>query len=112
MDSVLDREHRPRLLIVVAKDRRDLFQYLRAAFRGLDDVKVIVDRRRIDAPGAGALVERELQALALSLDVPAAIEPRGEADRRGNTGPGGDRERRRDIYDELRERGFVAVRLW
>jgi len=36
----------PRFIYVVARDRRDLYESLRAEFQGQDDVAVILDRRR------------------------------------------------------------------
>lgn len=71
----------PRLIVVVARDRPELFTYFERAFAGIPDIKVLLDRR-ILPPGA-------------------------QPERSG--GPG--HRERRDIYDELRLRGFVMVRL-
>ncbi len=73
----------PRVMVVVARDRTELFQYFERVFAGMQDIKVILDRR-VSETGGNAQY------------------------------PAGDRERREhpDVYDELRERGFVVIRLW
>jgi hypothetical protein len=71
----------PRVVIIVARDRTDLYEHFEAAFAGMPDVKVIRDRRIGDADGP---------------DAPG----------RGTRREGPDR------YTELRERGFVVVRIW
>ena len=70
-----------RLIIVVARNRPALFEYLERMFAGLSDIKVILDRRVVP---------------------PAAIQG-GAADP--------DRRKRQEIYDDLQQRGFVIVRL-
>jgi hypothetical protein len=69
-----------RVVIVVARDRPELFSYFERVFTGMPDIKVLLDRR-ILPPGA-----------------------KPEA-----SGPG--QRERRDIYDELQQRGFVMIRL-
>ncbi len=71
----------PKLIVVVARDRPELFGYFEQVFAGMPDIKVLLDRR-ILLPGA---------------------QP-GMA---GNPG----HQERRDIYDELQQRGFVMIRL-
>ena len=71
----------PRVVVVVARDRAELFDYFERVFAGMPDIKVLLDRR-IVPPGA-----------------------RPEA-----SGALGHRKRR-DIYDELQQRGFVMIRL-
>lgn len=65
-----------RVIVVVARDRPDLFSYFDTVFAGMPDIKVLIDRRL--APPEGV------------------------------TDP--DRRERGDIYDELRQRGFVMIR--
>lgn len=64
-------------MVVVARDRPELFDYFERVFAGMPEIKVLLDRRFLP-PGA-----------------------RPEA-------PG---RERRDVYDELRQRGFVMIRL-
>ena len=71
-----------RVIVVVARDRPDLLSYLETVFAGMPDIKVLLDRR-IGPPGA---------------DPGAASAP--------------GRRERRDVYDELQQRGFVMIRLW
>ena len=71
-----------RVIIVVARDRPELFSYFDRVFAGMPDVKVLLDRR-FAPPGAE----------------PGAVSDPGQRERR-------------DIYDELQQRGFVMVRLW
>jgi len=71
-----------RVIVVVARDRLDLFGYFERVFAGMPDIKVLEDRR-LSPLGAAPV---------------AASNP-------------GYRERR-DIYDELHQRGFVMIRLW
>ena len=71
----------PRVIVVVARDRPELFGYFERTFAGMPDIKVLLDRR-ILPPGA------KLEAS-------------------GNPG----QQERRDIYDELQQRGFVMIRL-
>ena len=71
------------IFIVVAKNRPDLYEYLRAGFAGVEGVEVIVDRR-----------------LRADDDVIAALAS-GPSERRAAP----------DIYDQLEQRGFVIVRL-
>jgi len=71
-----------RVIVVVARDRPDLFGYFENIFAGMPDIKVLLDRRLAPpdaAPGA------------------ATDPPLREC---------------RDIYDELQQRGFVMIRLW
>ena len=67
----------PKVIVVVARDRSELFDYFERVFAGMPEIKVLLDRR-ILPPGA-----------------------RPEASGR----------ERRDIYDELQQRGFVMIRL-
>ncbi len=71
----------PRLIIVVARNRPALFEYLERMFAGISDIKVMLDRRGV-AP-------------------PAPILPAADPDRR----------KRQEMYDDLQQRGFVIVRL-
>ena len=70
-----------RVVVVVARDRPELFSYFERVFTGMPDIKVLLDRR-IMPPGA---------------------KPESAG------GPG--HRERRDIYDELQQRGFVMIRL-
>ncbi len=67
----------PRVIVVVARDRQELFDYFERAFAGMPEIKVLLDRR-ILPPGAKP-------------DTP--------------------HRERRDIYDELQQRGFVMIRV-
>jgi hypothetical protein len=51
----------PRVLIVVARERRDLFDYFEHHLADIDDIKIVLDRRmaRRDPPVAGERRERE-----------------------------------------------------
>jgi hypothetical protein len=69
-----------RVIVVVARDRADLFGYFEKVFEGMPDIKVLLDRR---------------------------LAPPSEA---SATTPS--RRERRDVYDELQQRGFVMIRLW
>ena len=71
-----------RVIVVVARDRPELFGYFEKIFAGMPDIKVLLDRRL----------------------APPNEAPGGMAD------PA--RRERRDIYDELQQRGFVMIRLW
>src|SRR5438046_10614668 len=71
----------PRLIIVVARNRPALFEYLERMFAGISDIKVMLDRSGV-APHAPIL--------------PAA-DP--------------DRRKRQETYDDLQQRGFVSLRL-
>ena len=71
----------PKVIIVVARDRPELFSYFEQVFAGLADIKVLLDRR-ILPPGA---------------KLAAASDPA--------------HQERRDIYDELQQRGFVMIRV-
>ena len=71
-----------RVIVVVARDRLDLFGYFETIFAGMPDIKVLLDRR-LAPPGA---------------EPSAATDPPPRE--------------RRDIYDELQQRGFVMIRLW
>lgn len=73
----------PRLIVVVARDRTELFAYFESAFAGMPDVKVILDRRLSETGENGPY-------------------PKGDPGRR----------QRLDIYDELLDRGFIIIRLW
>lgn len=70
-----------RVIVVVARDRPELYSYFERAFAGMPDVKVLLDRR-FGPPGAEAAAPR----------------------------PPDFRERQ-DIYDELQQRGFIMIRL-
>jgi hypothetical protein len=54
----------PRVLMVVARDRHDLYEYFRLGFEGIDAVEVILDRRivvaREDAPPTDPERRRDL----------------------------------------------------
>ena len=41
-----------RVVVVVARDRPDLFSYFDTVFAGMPDVKVLLDRRLPDGDGA------------------------------------------------------------
>ena len=69
----------PRVIVVVARDRPELFDYFERVFTGMPEIKVLLDRR-ILPPGAKL-----------------------------STNPG--QRERRDIYDELQQRGFVMIRV-
>jgi hypothetical protein len=71
-----------RMIVVVARERPDLFGYFEKVFEGMPEIRVQLDRR-----------------LAPPADAPAA--PAGAS-----------RRERRDVYDELQQRGFVMIRLW
>jgi hypothetical protein len=71
----------PSVVVVVARDRAELFDYFERVFAGMPDIKVLLDRR-ILPPGAQP-------------ETPGAAGHR----------------KRRDIYDELSQRGFVMIRL-
>ena len=71
-----------RVVIIVDRDRPELYAYLRTAFTGLRDVEVIADRRLPMVHGGGA-------------------EPMSSLGRRWQP----------DIYDELILRGFAIKRL-
>jgi len=71
----------PKLIIVVARDRPELLSYFERAFAGLPDIKILLDRRIL----------------------PPGVKP-GAASHPGH-------QERRDIYDELQQRGFVMIRL-
>jgi hypothetical protein len=70
-----------RVIVVVARDRPELFGYFERVFAGIAEIKVLLDRR-ILPPGAK----------------PGASSNPSQQDRR-------------DIYDELQQRGFVMIRL-
>jgi hypothetical protein len=70
-----------RVIVVVARDRPELYSYFERVFAGMPDIRVLLDRR-ILPPGAK----------------PEAPGDRGQHERR-------------DIYDELQQRGFVMIRL-
>ena len=72
----------PRIVVIVARDRPELYEYLARGFTGFDDVQIIVDRRLPEPPG-------EL--------------PRAPGGLGGQWTP--------DVYDELMLRGFVIRRL-
>ena len=71
-----------RVIVVVARDRLDLFGYFENIFAGMPDIKVLLDRRLAPPDAAPS----------------AATDP--------------PQRERRDIYDELQQRGFVMIRLW
>jgi len=50
----------PRVLIVVARTRQELFEYFQHVFAGMQDIKVILDRRigPADPPVSGDEPER------------------------------------------------------
>lgn len=73
-----------RIFVVVAKNRRDLYQYFVHGFDGVGDIEVILDRRiGPEAPASGGHLIDEY----------------------------GNRRIARDVYEELQDRGFVIVRL-
>ena len=55
------RGSEPRVLIVVARERRDLFDYFEHHLADIDDIKIVLDRRtaRRDPPAEGERRERE-----------------------------------------------------
>jgi hypothetical protein len=71
-----------RVMIIVARDRPELFDYFRESFAGIDQVEVIMDRRLPDGD--------------------APTPPLGDQ-------PG--RRWQPDVYDELTLQGFVIKRL-
>jgi len=71
------------IFVVVSKSRPDLYQYFTTGFAGLQQIKIIVDRRI------------------------GPEHPHGAA---GATDPG-NRRAARNVYEELEQRGFVIVRL-
>jgi len=72
-----------RIFIVVSKTRRDLYDYFRAGFAGIDGVEVILDRRfGGDNADPGA---------------PHAVH--------------GERRAGSDVYDQMESRGFVIMRV-
>ena len=72
----------PRVVVIVARDRPELYDYLVRGFIGVDDVQIIVDRRLPEPPG----------------EVPRAPGEPGD-------------QWTPDVYDELMLRGFVIRRL-
>lgn len=66
-----------RAIVIVARERRDLYEYFTQGFAGIEAVEVILDRRVTVARGAGA--------------------PPIDADRR----------REIDVHEELVMRGFI-----
>ncbi len=72
----------PRLLIVVARDRRDLYEYFQHGLAGIEENKVGLDRRNVP-PGMPS----------------------------GGT-PDPDLRKRPDMSDELQQRGFAMIHLW
>ena len=71
-----------RVVIIVARDRPELFEYFRRAFTGVGDVGIIVDRR---LPHEQADTDDEAELAG------QCWQP--------------------DVYDELTLRGFVIKRL-
>jgi hypothetical protein len=71
-----------RVIIIVARDRLDLYEYFRTSFLGFDDVEVILDRR---LPISDNHTDGPAHASGLRCQA--------------------------DIYDELTLRGFVAKRV-
>jgi len=55
------RGSEPRVLIVVARERRDLFDYFEHHLADIDDIKIVLDRRmaRRDPPAGGERRARE-----------------------------------------------------
>ena len=51
----------PRILIVVARERRDLYEYFEHHLADIDDIKIVLDRRsaRRDPPAGGDRRGRE-----------------------------------------------------
>ena len=70
-----------RVMIIVSRDRPELYDYFRESFSGIDQVEVIMDRRLPGDPHRGTTEQQ----------------------------PG--RRSQPDIYDELRLQGFVIKRL-
>jgi len=70
----------PRVIVIVARDRQELFTHFEHVFAGMPEIKVLIDRRLIPPGIQGASSN------------PAYRE-------------------RRDIYDELQQRGFVMIRV-
>ena len=71
-----------RVMIIVARDRSGLYDYLRGAFAGFEEIDVIIDRRIASDDGHADTVETL-------------------AGRRWDP----------DVYDELTLRGFVIKRI-
>lgn len=67
--------------MVVARDRPELFGYFERVFAGMPEIKVLLDRRIL----------------------PPGVKPGASSDP--------SQQERRDIYDELQQRGFVMIRL-
>ena len=55
------RGNEPRVLIVVARERHDLFDYFEHHLADIDDIKIVLDRRmaRRDPPTGGERRSRE-----------------------------------------------------
>jgi hypothetical protein len=70
-----------KVIVVVARDRPQLFSYFERAFADMPDIRVLLDRRIL----------------------PPGVQP-GAASNPGQ-------QERRDIYDELEQRGFVMIRV-
>ena len=70
-----------RAIVVVARDRLGLYEYLRTSFRGLRDVEVILDRR--------------IASERVEISTDGATRHEGEP----------------DVYDELTLRGFIVKRV-
>jgi hypothetical protein len=72
------------VIIIVARDRLDLYDYLREAFAGIESVRVIMDRR-------------------LALSEPTELDdPLSDASGRRSEP---------DVYDDLLLRGFIVKRV-
>ena len=65
------RGSEPRVLIVVARERRNLYDYFEHHLADIDDIKIVLDRRmaRRDPPAGGERRERE--------DKPDELQQRG-----------------------------------
>jgi len=90
-----------RIFIVVAKDRPDLFRYFTAAFAGVETVQVIVDRRLEQGQALPGSVVSSHQERHAAPDIQERHAAPDIQERRAAP----------DIYDELRDRGFVIVRM-
>jgi hypothetical protein len=69
----------PRFIYVVAKDRRDMYEALRAEFAWQSDVVIVLDRRHEERRrgGAGSSVDRRRTARRQQAELDAELETVG-----------------------------------
>ena len=69
----------PRFIYVVAKDRRDLYEALRAEFAWQSDVVIVLDRRREERrrAGAGSSVDQRRTTRRQQAELDAELETVG-----------------------------------